>query len=47
VKRPDIVKLWTEQGAVPMTMSPGTFDTFLRADIVKWAAVVKTFDRQP
>jgi len=46
-KRPDIVKLWTDQGAVPMTMSPDTFDTFLRADIVKWAEVVKTFDRQP
>ena len=46
-RRPDIVKLWTDQGALPMTMSPGTFDTFLRADIVKWAEVVKTFDRQP
>ena len=45
-KRPDIVKLWTDQGAVPMTMSPDTFDTFLRADIVKWAEVVKTFDKQ-
>jgi len=44
-RRPDIVKLWTDQGAVPMTMSPGIFDTFLRADIVKWAEVVKTFDR--
>jgi tripartite-type tricarboxylate transporter receptor subunit TctC len=46
VKRPDIVKLWTDQGAVPMAMSPDQFDAFLRADIVKWAAVVKTFDKQ-
>ena len=45
VKRPDIVKLWTDQGAVTMTMSPDQFDTFLRADIVKWAEVVKTFDK--
>jgi tripartite-type tricarboxylate transporter receptor subunit TctC len=45
-KRPDIVKLWTDQGAVPMAMSPDQFDAFLRADIVKWAAVVKTFDKQ-
>jgi len=46
VKRPDIVKLWTDQGAVAMAMSPDQFDAFLRADIVKWAEVVKTFDKQ-
>jgi tripartite-type tricarboxylate transporter receptor subunit TctC len=45
VKRPDIVKLWTEQGAVAMSMSPEEFDKFLRADIVKWADVVKKFDK--
>ena len=45
VKRPDIVKLWTEQGAVPMSMSPEEFDKFLRGDIVKWADVVKKFDK--
>jgi tripartite-type tricarboxylate transporter receptor subunit TctC len=45
VKRPDIVKLWTEQGAVPMSMSPEEFDKFLRGDIVKWAEVVKKFDK--
>ena len=46
VKRPDIVKLWTEQGAVPMSMSAGEFDKFLRGDIVKWAEVVKKFEKQ-
>jgi len=46
VKRADIVKLWTDQGAVPMAMSPDEFDTFLRADIVKWAEVTRTFDKQ-
>ena len=46
VKRADIVKLWTDQGAVPMAMSPGEFDTFLRADIVKWAEVTRKFDKQ-
>jgi tripartite-type tricarboxylate transporter receptor subunit TctC len=45
VKRPDIVKLWTEQGAVPMSMTSEEFDKFLRGDIVKWAEVVKKFDR--
>lgn len=45
VKRPDIVKLWNEQGVVPMAMSPEEFDKFLRSDIVKWAAVVKKFEK--
>ena len=45
VKRGDIVKLWTEQGAVPMSMTPEEFDKFLRGDIVKWAEVVKKFDK--
>ena len=45
VKRPDIVKLWKDQGASPMSMSPEEFDKFLRADIVKWAEVVKKLDK--
>jgi len=45
VKRPDIVKLWLDQGAVPMSMSPQEFDVFLRADIAKWAEVVKKFNK--
>lgn len=45
VKRPDIVKLWTEQGAVPISMTPEEFDNFLRGDIAKWADVVKKFDK--
>jgi tripartite-type tricarboxylate transporter receptor subunit TctC len=45
VRRPDIVKLWTEQGAVPMSMTPEEFDRFLRGDIAKWADVVKTFNK--
>ena len=45
VKRPEILKLWREQGALPMSMSPEEFDKFLRNDIAKWAEVVKKFDR--
>lgn len=45
VKRPDIVKLWTEQGAMLMSMTPEQFDKFLRGDIEKWADVVKKFDK--
>jgi tripartite-type tricarboxylate transporter receptor subunit TctC len=47
IKRPDIVKLWAEQGAVPVSMTPEEFDKFLRGDIVKWAEVVKKFPDKP
>ena len=47
VKRPEIVKLWTGQGAVAMSMTPEEFDKFLRGDIVKWANVVKKFSDKP
>lgn len=47
VKRPDIVKLWKEQGANPMSMTPDQFDKYLRGDIVKWAEVVKKFVDKP
>jgi tripartite-type tricarboxylate transporter receptor subunit TctC len=43
VKRPDVIKLWAEQGALPMSMTPEEFDRYLRGDIVKWADVVKQF----
>src|SRR6202051_2753343 len=47
VKRPDIVKLWKDQGAVPMSMTPDEFDKYLRGDIAKWAEVVKKFPDKP
>jgi tripartite-type tricarboxylate transporter receptor subunit TctC len=45
VKRPEIVKLWKEQGALPMLMTTEDFDKFLRGDIAKWADVVKRFNK--
>jgi tripartite-type tricarboxylate transporter receptor subunit TctC len=47
IKRPDIVKLWSDQGAVPMSMTPEQFDKYLRGDIMKWAEVVKRFPDKP
>jgi tripartite-type tricarboxylate transporter receptor subunit TctC len=47
VKRPEVVKLWAEQGAFPMSMTPQEFDKYLRDDIVKWADVVKQFADKP
>jgi tripartite-type tricarboxylate transporter receptor subunit TctC len=41
ISRADLQKTWAEQGAVPMLMSPAEFDSFLRADIAKWAHVVE------
>jgi tripartite-type tricarboxylate transporter receptor subunit TctC len=45
VKKPEIVKLWKQQGAVPMSMTSEEFDKFLRGDIAKWAEVVKKFNK--
>ncbi len=45
IKRPEVEKLWAAQGAAPMTMTPEVFDAFLRADIVKWAGVVKRLEK--
>src|SRR6202521_208422 len=47
VKRPDIVKLWKDQGAVPMSMTPEAFDKYLHGDIAKWAEVVKKLPDKP
>ncbi len=38
---PEVKANWAKQGAVPMPMSPAEFDKYLRADIEKWAQVVK------
>jgi tripartite-type tricarboxylate transporter receptor subunit TctC len=39
--RSDVKDNWAKQGAVPMVMNPDEFDKYLRADIEKWARVVK------
>src|SRR5207244_5741827 len=41
IARPDVKEAWAKQGAVPMPMTPAQFDKYLRADIEKWAEVVK------
>src|SRR5262249_11100215 len=42
ISRPDVKEAWDKQGAVPLVMTPAEFDKYLRADIEKWAQVVKT-----
>jgi tripartite-type tricarboxylate transporter receptor subunit TctC len=41
INAPDVKEAWGKQGAMPMGMSIDAFDKFLRAEIVKWAPVVK------
>jgi tripartite-type tricarboxylate transporter receptor subunit TctC len=38
----DVKQTWAKQGAVPMVMSPETFEKYARDDIAKWAKVIKT-----
>jgi tripartite-type tricarboxylate transporter receptor subunit TctC len=41
MNRADVKENWAKQGAVPMPMSPAAFEEYVRADIEKWAHVVK------
>ena len=41
IDKPAIREAWAKQGAVPMTMTPAAFTTFLKADIDKWAKVIE------
>jgi tripartite-type tricarboxylate transporter receptor subunit TctC len=45
--RPDVKDNWAKQGAVPITMSPSEFDTYMRGDIEKWAKVIQTAGIKP
>lgn len=42
VSQPEVVQLWTKQGATPMRMNPQEFDKYMREDIVKWARVIQS-----
>jgi tripartite-type tricarboxylate transporter receptor subunit TctC len=43
----EVKDAWGKQGAVPIIMSPPEFDTYLRADIEKWAKVIQTAGIKP
>ena len=44
--RGDVQEAWDKQGAVPLKMTPADFDRYLRADIEKWAHVIKVSGAQ-
>jgi tripartite-type tricarboxylate transporter receptor subunit TctC len=41
LNRPDLKEAWAKQGAAPLIMTPAEFDKYLRADIEKWAKVIR------
>ncbi len=41
IAKPAIREAWAKQGAVPMTMAPAQFETYLKGDIDKWAKVIR------
>jgi tripartite-type tricarboxylate transporter receptor subunit TctC len=41
INSPEVKANWAKQGAVPMGMKPDEFEKFMRADIQKWAKLVK------
>ncbi len=47
VSAPETKAMWDKQGAIPMMMSAAEFDAYLRADIAKWADVIKKAGIKP
>jgi tripartite-type tricarboxylate transporter receptor subunit TctC len=41
IAKPAVREAWARQGAVPMTMTPAQFETYLKGDIDKWAKVIQ------
>ncbi|MDZ5459495.1 Bug family tripartite tricarboxylate transporter substrate binding protein [Azohydromonas lata] len=42
LRSPDVVKRFTDQGLQPMPMSPEAFGSFMKEEITRWSALVKT-----
>jgi tripartite-type tricarboxylate transporter receptor subunit TctC len=40
--RPEIKKTWEDQGATPMVMTQAQFESFIAAEIAKWAKVIES-----
>jgi len=47
VAKPSVQDAWARQGAVPMTMAPAAFGTFIEGDIAKWAKVIEKAGIKP
>ena len=40
-QNPEVLAIWSKQGATPLIMNPAAFTNYLNADIQKWANIVK------
>jgi tripartite-type tricarboxylate transporter receptor subunit TctC len=47
IAKPAVREAWARQGAVPMTMTPAQFETYLKGDIDKWAKVIQQAGIKP
>jgi len=47
LREPDLRQRLASQGAEPLTSSPDEFAAYLRAEIDKWAKVVKVAGMKP
>lgn len=45
--RPDVKEAWAKQAVEPIVMTPQEFDKFIRAEIDKWAEVVRVSGAKP
>ncbi len=41
LNKPEVTQAWSKQGAVALVKTPAEFDSYLRADIEKWARIVQ------
>ena len=47
LKNPEVVKRWQEMGAEASTMTPAEYTVFIKADLAKWAPIVKASGAKP
>ncbi|MBM3567684.1 MAG: tripartite tricarboxylate transporter substrate binding protein [Alphaproteobacteria bacterium] len=47
IARSDVKSDWSKQGAAGMVMTPDAFDRYLRADIEKWAKLIRSANIKP
>ncbi len=47
LKNPEVVKRWQEMGAEASTMTPAEYTAFIKAELAKWAPIVKASGAKP
>jgi tripartite-type tricarboxylate transporter receptor subunit TctC len=47
LNRPEVKGQWEKQGAMPMSMKPTEFETYIQQEIDKWAKIIKANNVKP